>query len=83
MYLFFDLCVILGFWVSKQCFLSFSTQSHAESYGNYSKKSVWDPKHIKLSENIFQMHFYENIVLGIQTVFVCSFNVLLSYLAEK
>ena len=34
---------ILGFLVSKLCFLSLSTQNHAESFGNYFKNSVLDP----------------------------------------
>ena len=32
---------ISGFLVSKLCFLSSSTHNHAESVGNYLKKSVW------------------------------------------
>ena len=40
---------LLGLLVSKMCFLSFSTQSHAESFGNYLKKSVLDLTYAKLS----------------------------------
>ena len=32
------------FFVGKQCFLSFFTQSHAESFRNFVKKSVLKPK---------------------------------------
>ena len=38
------------FLVSKLCFLSFSTQSHAESFGNFVKNSVWDSKQVKLNQ---------------------------------
>ena len=31
--------------------MSFSTQSHAESFRNFIKKSVLDPKHAKLNQN--------------------------------
>ena len=33
-----------------RCFLGFSTQSHAESFGNYIKKSFLDPKRAKSYE---------------------------------
>ena len=42
---------ILWFWVSKPCFLSFSTQNHAESFRKYLKKSIWEPKGTKLNQN--------------------------------
>ena len=41
----------LSFLVSKPCFLSFSTQNHAESYENYLKNLVLDPIHAKLNKN--------------------------------
>ena len=37
--------------VSKPCFLSFSTQNHAESLRNYIKKSVLDQNSAKLDQN--------------------------------
>ena len=70
--------------VSKPCFLVFSMQNQAESHGNYIKKCVLDPKRAKLNENIFLNVFLRNNdVFGLQTVFFYSFNVLLSFLAEK
>ena len=47
----FLFCQMLRFLVSKPCFLNFSTQSHAESFGNYLKKQVLDPKRPKLNQN--------------------------------
>ena len=44
-------CNCLWFWVSRPCFLSFSTQSHAESSRNFFKNLVLDPKHAKLDQN--------------------------------
>ena len=40
-------CFILRFLVSEQCFLSFSTQSHAQSFRNFFKNSVLDPTSVK------------------------------------
>ena len=41
----FETCLqFLYFWVSTQCFLSFSTQNHAESYGNYFKNFMLGPE---------------------------------------
>ena len=42
---------ILRFLVSKPCFFSFSTQSHAESSKKFVENSVLDPKHAKLDQN--------------------------------
>ena len=36
--------------VSKPCFLSFSTQNHAESFRNFVKNAVWDLKRAKLNQ---------------------------------
>ena len=33
------------------CFLTSSTQNHAESFRNFLKKSVWDPRRAKLYQN--------------------------------
>ena len=43
--------LILSFLVSKQCFLSFSTQNHAERSRNYLENSVLDPNRAKLHQN--------------------------------
>ena len=45
--------------VSKPCFLSFSTQNHAESSGNYLKKSVLDPK----CANLMKANFPLNLLM--------------------
>ena len=64
--------------------LSFSTQNHAESSGDYLKKGVWDPKRAKLNEHLFLNIFLQkDVVFGIQTTFSDSSNALLSLLAEK
>ena len=39
-----------GFLVSKNMFLSFSTQNHAELFQNYLRNSFLNPKHVKLDE---------------------------------
>ena len=44
------LCRLLICLVSKTCFLSFSTQNHAELIGNYIKNSVLDPKRAILNQ---------------------------------
>ena len=47
------LCFLPKCWsslVSKSCFFNFSTQNHAESFGNYLKKSALDPKRAKLNQ---------------------------------
>ena len=44
--------LFLNFWVSKPCSLSFSTQNHAESFGNYINKSVLDPKRAKFHQQL-------------------------------
>ena len=40
----------MTFSMEKQCFWDSSIQNHAESSGNYLKKSVLDPKHAKLDQ---------------------------------
>ena len=75
----------LGFLFSKQYFFSFATQSHAESFRNYLKKSVWDLKRANLNQNIFLMygHAQKDAILASRQHFFYGFNVLLSFLAEK
>ena len=41
---------ILGFGVGKNMFLSFSGKSHAESFRNFVKKQILDPKHTKFKQ---------------------------------
>ena len=71
--------------VSKPCFLSFSTQSHAESFGNYFKKSVLNWQYAKLNQTIFFtcIHLEQMLFLTLQTTFFDSFKVLLNSLVEK
>ena len=58
-----NLCFLL-----KNIFFSFSTQNHAESFGNYIKKSVLDPNLAKLNNHmVFQMHFCEKHVIVTRT----------------
>ena len=45
-FLIFD--YILKFLISKPCFLSFSKQSHAESFRNFVKNLILEPKHAKI-----------------------------------
>ena len=42
-------CVYVCAFNEKTCFLGFSTQNHAESYGNYVKKSFLNPKCAKFN----------------------------------
>ena len=42
---------VFCFLVSKQCFLSFSTQNHAESSRNFVKNSFLNPKPTKFDQN--------------------------------
>ena len=68
------LVLVLSSLVSKPCFLSFSTQNHAESSGNYIKKYVLDPKRAKLDQQ-FCGHFTESLRKshGKFTDFLCNY----------
>ena len=64
------LCIFLGpgpnvvyklnFSIVLGCFLGASTQNHAESFGNRSKKSFLDPKCAKFDEKSELGHFQES-----------------------
>ena len=51
-YFYMFLNQFLKSWVSQPCFLSFSTQNHAESSGNYLEELFFDPKYAKLNQHI-------------------------------
>ena len=42
--------IIFEFWVEKTCFLSFSSKSHAESFRNFVKNLILNPKRVKLDQ---------------------------------
>ena len=54
--------------VSKTCFLSFSTQNHAESFGNYDKKSFVDKAILFLYFYVFLDVFEIFQVFGLKTM---------------
>ena len=64
------------------CFLGFPTQSHAESFGHYFKKSVLDPKPAKVNQNLFNA-FLRKCCFWHPDIVFDSFNALLSFVAEK
>ena len=69
------LILFLSFLVSKLCFLSFSTQNHAEPSGNFIKNSILD---ISLHNPFFSKF----VVFSLQTTFFDGTTVFFRFLAD-